>query len=54
MLFVRQNPFFYKAGKEKTMKKTEAGKPVIAFRKSCKTVGTGLSHYILIEKKKKQ
>ena len=33
------------------MKKQE--KKVIAFRKSCKADGTGLSHYILMDKKGK-
>jgi len=28
-------------------------KAVIAYRKTCKTSGTGLSHYILLEKKSK-
>lgn len=28
-------------------------KAVIAYRKTCKTSGTGLSHYILLEKKAK-
>ncbi len=28
-------------------------KKVIAYRKSCKAVGTGLSHYILMDKKAK-
>ncbi|MFH0939096.1 MAG: modified peptide precursor CbpA [Planctomycetota bacterium] len=28
-------------------------KNVIAYRKTCKSSGTGLSHYILIEKKVK-
>lgn len=28
-------------------------KDVIAFRKACKANGTGLSHYILLEKKSK-
>lgn len=35
------------------MKKTKEVKDVIAYRKSCKAVGTGLSHYILIAKKVK-
>ncbi len=29
-------------------------KDVIAYRKKCKTDGTGLSHYILMDKKKKK
>ena len=33
------------------MKKTK--KEVIAYRKACKASGTGLSHYILLDKKSK-
>ena len=39
------------------MKKNETKKPqkdVIARRKSCKADGTGLSHYILMDKKNKK
>lgn len=32
-------------------KKTGKEKDVIAFRKSCKADGTGLSHYILMDPK---
>jgi modified peptide precursor CbpA len=35
------------------MKKRKVKKDVIAYRKACKTSGTGLSHYILMEKKAK-
>ncbi len=35
------------------MKKQNTKKDVIAFRKSCKAEGTGLSHYILMNKKGK-
>ena len=35
------------------MKKTTKKKDVIAYRKSCKAKGTGLSHYILMDKKAK-
>jgi modified peptide precursor CbpA len=35
------------------MKKKSAGKCVIAYRKSCKAKGTGLSHYILMDRKAK-
>ncbi len=35
------------------MKKTRGKKDVIAYRKSCKADGTGLSHYILIARKVK-
>jgi modified peptide precursor CbpA len=31
----------------------KAAKPVIAYRKACKATGTGLSHYILMDKKAK-
>ena len=34
------------------MKKAEK-KAVIAFRKACQANGTGLSHYILMDRKKK-
>jgi modified peptide precursor CbpA len=37
-----------RAGKAKPAKKT-----VIASRKSCRTTGTGLSHYILTDRKAK-
>lgn len=32
--------------------KKSSNKDVIAFRKSCKADGTGLSHYILMDPKK--
>ena len=35
-----------------TMKKS-GKKTVIAYRKSCKAMGTGLSHYILMDRKAK-
>ena len=41
---------------KKTVKKTAPKKidhPVIAYRKSCKATGTGLSHYILADRKAK-
>jgi len=38
---------------EKKMKKTPKKKDVIAYRKTCKATGTGLSHYILMDKKAK-
>jgi modified peptide precursor CbpA len=34
-------------------KATTPNKTVIAFRKSCRALGTGLSHYILMDKKAK-
>ncbi len=39
--------------KVKATKKTSAKKDVIASRKSCDASGTGLSHYILMDKKAK-
>lgn len=36
---------------EKSVK--TAAKEVIAYRKKCKPNGTGLSHYILVDKKEK-
>lgn len=40
--------------KGRKMQKTEKKeKDVIAYRKSCKALGTGLSHYILMDKKAK-
>jgi modified peptide precursor CbpA len=33
--------------------KTQEKKPVIAYRKKCQAKGTGLSHYILMDKKAK-
>ena len=33
--------------------KTSGKKAVIAYRKSCKATGTGLSHYILMDRKAK-
>jgi modified peptide precursor CbpA len=35
------------------MKKENAKKDIIAFRKACKAEGTGLSHYILMDRKSK-
>jgi modified peptide precursor CbpA len=35
------------------MKKKKAKKDVIAYRKGCKAKGTGLSHYILMDRKAK-
>ncbi len=39
--------------KEKKTTVKEKEKDVIAYRKSCKPKGTGLSHYILMDKKSK-
>lgn len=33
--------------------KKSSKKEVIAYRKSCKAMGTGLSHYILMDRKAK-
>jgi len=65
MLSVCRNPFCFcrpvtpvKEGcvmnkeKKKTTAK-EKQKDVVAYRKSCKPKGTGLSHYILMDKKTK-
>ncbi|MBS3921474.1 MAG: modified peptide precursor CbpA [Deltaproteobacteria bacterium] len=35
------------------MKNRKKGKDVIAYRKACKANGTGLAHYILLNKKTK-
>jgi modified peptide precursor CbpA len=37
----------------KTKNATKNETNVIAYRKSCKAIGTGLSHYILMDKKAK-
>ncbi|MBI4824602.1 MAG: modified peptide precursor CbpA, partial [Nitrospirae bacterium] len=40
--------------KDKKKTEKESGKKdVIAYRKACKAEGTGLSHYILMDRKKK-
>ena len=36
------------------MKKSKKKADVIAYRKSCKAKGTGLSHYILMDRKAKR
>ena len=38
---------------KKTTSAKKTAKPIIAQRKSCKAKGTGLSHYILMDKKAK-
>ncbi len=43
-----------KSGKAKNTKKEKAKKDVIAYRKACDARGTGLSHYILMDKKAKR
>lgn len=35
------------------MKKKKAEKDVVAYRKACKPNGSGLSHYILLDRKTK-
>ena len=37
--------------KGSTVMKKSSKKAVIAYRKSCKAMGTGLSHYILMDRK---
>lgn len=34
--------------------KAQSPKPVIAYRKTCQPKGTGLSHYILMDRKVKK
>ena len=43
--------WFFEKGK--TMKPSPKKKDVIAYRKTCAAKGTGLSHYILMDKKAK-
>ena len=50
-LFFVGNFLFQKGRKMQKPQKKE--KDVIAYRKSCKALGTGLSHYILMDKKAK-
>jgi modified peptide precursor CbpA len=53
-LGVCRNPFLLVSSlkkKENTMKQLK--KAVIAYRKTCPAKGTGLSHYILMDKKAK-
>ena len=48
------NQCLFQGGREVTsVKKKETKKSVIAHRKACKAKGTGLSHYILVDKKGK-
>jgi len=42
-----------KKDKVKTTKGGSTKKDVIAFRKTCNARGTGLSHYILMDRKKR-
>jgi len=39
---------------KKAQKKQNAAQDIIATRKSCKADGTGLSHYILMDKRAKK
>lgn len=39
--------------KQEKQAKAEAKQDVIAYRKGCKAEGTGLSHYILMDRKTK-
>lgn len=39
--------------KRKAVKKNKTGKDVISYRRACDVQGTGLSHYILMDKKGK-
>jgi len=41
-------------GKKEIEKDGEDEKDVIAFRNACDAKGTGLSHYILMDRKKKE
>jgi modified peptide precursor CbpA len=50
-LFAFSDTLFKEINMNKTAK--TAKKQVIAYRKSCKAKGTGLSHYILPDKKAK-
>jgi len=42
-----------KEAETKNVRKAGAKKAVVAFRKSCEAKGTGLSHYILMDRKGK-
>jgi len=42
-----------KKDKMKTTKGSDTKKDVIAYRKTCDARGTGLSHYILMDRKKR-
>ncbi|MFZ3092127.1 MAG: modified peptide precursor CbpA [Nitrospirota bacterium] len=39
--------------KRKAVKKNKTGKDVISYRRACDVQGTGLSHYILMDRKEK-
>jgi modified peptide precursor CbpA len=46
-----ERPWFLERKEERMTKQTK--KAVIAYRKTCQAKGTGLSHYILMDKKAK-
>ena len=52
--FFRCFPGSRKGRKMKNQPKRQPKKAVIAYRKTCQAKGTGLSHYILVDKKAKQ
>ena len=45
--------FFVSVPRKEVRMKNQPKKKVIAYRKSCPAKGTGLSHYILMDKKAK-
>jgi modified peptide precursor CbpA len=51
--FLPPEPFFLCTRTAGGPMKNNGKKDVIAFRKACKADGTGLSHYILMDPKKK-
>ncbi len=51
--FLLSVPHTKESNVSKPAKKKGAKKSVIAKRKSCKATGTGLSHYILMDRKAK-
>jgi modified peptide precursor CbpA len=58
MAAIRRNPFllstiFHTKGRMMKPQVKTTKKDVIAYRKSCQAKGTGLSHYILMDKKAK-
>jgi modified peptide precursor CbpA len=53
-LGVCRNPFlFFTPSQRKNPMQKKTKKDVIAYRKTCQAKGTGLSHYILMDKKAK-
>jgi modified peptide precursor CbpA len=52
---VCRNPFFVlETQRKEECMKTQSPKNVIAYRKTCQPKGTGLSHYILMDRKVKK